>query len=330
MSSKKPKVATLQTMPTTVTSGFGTGSYDPKTGAVGYSLSDPLAGMRDEFYGAAQDFLPSQEQQDFATQVGDYGRGLFSSATQYDIGQMTSDYYNQQQDILRPDRDIESASMRDRMFGTGRLGYGTGTEGGYINPEQYAMQRARETANAQLFLGAEDRARGIQQQDITRGLGMIDSESALNMNPYRQAGSLFGMGTGIEGLGYSTLNTVGQFSPLQMQWQQSMQANQQAKNNAKASGGMGGLLGGLVKAGLNYATGGMSGMFTGAMGGGGSSPFGALGGWFNNSVAPNLFSGFDGSSPSSSMFGGSSGWGGNYGSVDMNVANYTGAVYPRY
>jgi hypothetical protein len=328
MSKNKPKVASLNTVPTTVTSGFGTSSYDPKTGAVGYTLSDPLAGMRDEFYGAAEGFLPSQEQMDFATQVGDYGRGLFSSATQYDIGQMTSDYYNRQQDILRPDRDIESASLRDRMFGTGRLGYGTGTEGGYINPEQYALAKARETANAQLALGAEDRARGIQSSDIQRGLGMIDSEAALNMNPYNQASSLFGIGTGIEGLGYNTLNTVGQFAPMQMQWQQALQSNQQAKNNAKASGGMGGLLGGIVNAGLNYATGGMSGMFTSAMGGGGS-PLGALGGWFNNSVAPNLFSGFDSSSPSSSLFGGGD-WGGNYGSVDTNVANYTGAVYPRY
>jgi hypothetical protein len=267
MSSKKPKVAALQTKPTTVTSGFGTGSYNPATGQVGYTLADPLAQMRDVFYGAAQDFLPSEQQQQFASQVGDFGRGLFSGATQYDLGQMTSDYYNQQQNILRPERDLESAALSDRMFGTGRLGYGAGTEGGYINPQQFALQKARESQNAQLAMGAEDRARGIQNQDIMRGLGLINSESALNMNPYSQAQGLFGMGTNIEGLGYNTLGTVGQFSPMQLQWQGALQANQQAQNNAKASGGFGGLLGGVVNAGLNYATGGGSGLFSSVLGG---------------------------------------------------------------
>ena len=330
MSSKKPKVAALEMKPTTVTSGFGSASYDPRTGKAGYSLSEPLSGMRDEFYGAAEDFLPSEEQMQFAGQVGDYGRGLFSQATQYDIGQMSSDYYNRQQDILRPDRDIEQAALQDRLFGTGRTGYGTGTEGGYINPQQYAMQRARETANAQLALQSEDRARGIQASNITRGLGMIDAESALRMNPYNQASTLFGVGTGIESLGFQNLQAVGQFAPMQMQWQQAQQQNQQAQNNAKASGGMGGLLGGVVNAGLNYATGGGWGVASGLMNGdiGGALQSG-LGGWFNNSVAPNLFSGIDGSSPSSSLFGGSS-WGGNYGSVDTNVTNYTGAVYPSW
>jgi hypothetical protein len=243
---------------------------------------------------------------------------------------MTSDYYNQQQDILRDDRDIEEAQLQDRLFGSGRLGYGTGTTGGYINPQQYAMQKARETANAQLLLGAEDRARGIQNSDITRGLGMIDAENSLRMNPYQQASTLFGIGTGIEGLGFKNLEAVSQFAPMQMQWQQAQQANQQARNNAKASGGMGGLFGGLVNTGLNYATGGGWGVAQGLMNGdiGGALQSG-LGGWFNNTVAPNLFSGIDGSSPSSSLFGGGD-WGGNFGSVDTNVTNYTGAVYPSY
>jgi hypothetical protein len=300
MSQKKPKVAKLEMKPTTATTGFGTGTYDPRTGNVGYTLSQPLSGMRDEFYGAAQDFLPTDGQMTFAGSVGDYGRGLFGQATQYDIGQMTSDYYNQQQDILRDDRDIEEAQLQDRLFGSGRLGYGTGTTGGYINPQQYAMQKARETANAQLLLGAEDRARGIQNSDITRGLGMIDAENSLRMNPYQQASTLFGIGTGIEGLGFKNLEAVSQFAPMQMQWQQAQQANQQARNNAKASGGMGGLFGGLVNTGLNYATGGGWGVAQGLMNGdiGGALQSG-LGGWFNNTVAPNLFSGIDGSSPSS-------------------------------
>lgn len=302
MSSKKPKVAALQMKPTTVSTGFGTGSYNPSTGNVGYSLADPLAQLRDVFYGASQEFLPSDEQQAYAQQVGDYGRGLFTGATQYSIPEMTSQYYNQQQAILAPERAMESSRLGDSMFASGRLGYGTGTEGGYINPQQYALQKAREGANAQLALGAEDRARAIQQQDIARGLGLIDSESALRMNPYSQASSLFGLGTGLESLGYNTLGTVGQFAPIQMGWQQALQANQQAQNNAKASGGgfLGGLGGSLLNAGLNYATGGLSSGFQAAMGG---NPFNAigqslgnsLGGWFNSGVGGSGFSPLSGS-----------------------------------
>ena len=142
--------------PTTATTGFGTGTYDPRTGNISYTPSEPLSEMRDVFYGAAEDFLPSDEQTAFAQQLGEYGRGLFESATQYDIDQMASDYYARQQDILRPERDVEQAALQDRLFGTGRTGLGVGMEGGYINPQQYALQKARETANAQLALQAEE------------------------------------------------------------------------------------------------------------------------------------------------------------------------------
>ena len=257
MSSKKPKVAALQMKPTTVTTGFGSGTYDPSTGQAGYTLSDPLAQMRDVFYGAAGDFLPTPEQQAYAQQVGNFGQKLFSTATGTDLQQQIADYYNQQQNILAPGRERESAQLADAQFKTGRLGYGTGTQGGFINPQQFALQQARESQNAQMLLGSEDRARAIQQQDIARALGLADSSAALYMQPYQQAGTLFGMGTGIEGLGANTLQTVGQFAPLQMNWQQALQQNQQAMNNAKAKSGLGGLFGGIGQAigGLNSALG---------------------------------------------------------------------------
>ena len=257
MSSKKPKVAALQMKPTTVTTGFGSGTYDPSTGQAGYTLSDPLAQMRDYFYGASEEFLPTAEQQAYAQQVGDFGQKLFNTATGTDLQQQIADYYNQQQNILAPGRERESAQLADAQFKTGRLGYGTGTQGGYINPQQFALQQARESQNAQMLLGSEDRARAIQQQDIARALGLADSSAALYMQPYQQAGTLFGMGTNIEGLGANTLQTVGQFAPLQMNWQQALQQNQQAMNNAKAKGGLGGLFGGIGQAigGLNSALG---------------------------------------------------------------------------
>jgi hypothetical protein len=282
MSQKKPKVAKLQMKPTTVSTGFSTGSYDPKSGNVGYTLSDPLAQMRDIFYSGAQDFLPSQEQTDYATGMNQYAMNLFGEATNRNLQQQTSDYYNQQQAILAPERERESARLADSMFASGRTGYGEGTGGGYINPQQYALAMARENQNAQLFQGAEDRSRAFQQQDIAQALGLGDASSALMMRPYDQAAGLFGLGTNIEGMGMGVLNTVGQFAPLQQQWQSAQQQNQQAINNAKSSGGfMSGLGGTLLNAGLNYASGGL---FSGVQAAMGGNPFQAIGSSIGSSL----------------------------------------------
>lgn len=268
MSKKKPKVARLQMKPTTVTTGYGTGTYDPSTGNVSYTLDSDLAQLRDIFYGAGEEFLPSDADKAYAQQVGDFGRNLFDTATRMDIQGMTRDYYQQQQDILRPERERESARLANAQFSTGRLGYGEGTTGGYINPQQFALQLAREQQNAQLMLGAEDRARAIQQADIGRALSLSDSAAALELRPYQQAQGLFGMGVDIENLGVSNLGLVSDFANKQFGWQTAQQANQQAINNAKASGGfMSGLGGTLLNAGLNYATGGAYGAVTGAMNG---------------------------------------------------------------
>lgn len=321
-SSKKPKVAPLVMKPTTVTTGFGTGTYDPSTGQAGYTLDQGLSQLRDIFYGAAEDFLPTDESQAYAQSVGDYGKSLFADATGRDLQTQTNQYYQQQQNTLQMERDRESARLANAQFSTGRLGYGEGVTGGYLNPQQFALQMAREQQNAQLMLGAEDRTRAIQQQDIARAMGLADSSASLAMQPYQQSNSLFGMGADIEGLGGNILNTVGQFAPLQFSWQNAQQQNQQAMNDAKASGG--GLLGGLfssaLNAGLNYATGGISGAVQGAAGGN------ILGG------LSSLWSGSSPSSGVSSLFGGiGSGWGGStigYSPTNTNIGlgGYTAPV----
>jgi hypothetical protein len=304
MSKKTPKVAALKMVPTTVTTGFGTGKYDPATGNVGYTLDDQLAQFRDLFYGAAEDMAPSDEQMAFAQQVGDYGTGLFNRAANLDVNKMTQDYYNQQQANLAPSRAQEESRMGDTLFKQGRTGAGIGVlgGGGYINPEQFALNYAREQANNQMLMGAEDRARGIQATDLNNAFGYINTGNALSMRPYENVNSLFGMGAGVEGLGYNTLSTVNQFADNQMKWQMAQQENQQAMNNAKAARSNNSfgrsLANAAVNAGLNYATGGMSGMMGGATTGG----FG--GGLFN----------FGGSSPSS-------GWGSSLGLTNNGFFN---------
>jgi hypothetical protein len=174
--------------------------------------------------------------------------------------------------------------------------------GGYINPEQFPLNYAREQANNQMLMGAEDRARGIQATDLNNAFGYLDSANALSMRPYQNVNTLFGMGAGVEGLGYSTLDAVNNFAGKQMQWQQALQENQQAMNNAKAARSNNSfgrsLANAAVNAGLMYATGGMSGMMGGATTGGFS------GGLF----------GFGGSSPSS-------GWGSSLGLTNNGFFN---------
>jgi len=301
MSSKKPKVARLQLKPTTVSTGYGSGTYDPKTGKVSYDLDPQLAQFRDYFYGAAEEFQPDEAYMDYARGLGETGKSFLDRGLGLDIGQVTQDYYDEGSRLLAPTRAQEESRLADTLFKTGRTGAAVGRGEGYVNPEQFALLKAREEADAMRMYGAEERARGIQSQDIQRGLGLIDSSNALAMRPYSNVSSLFNLGAGVEGLGMNVLNTVGQFAPIQANWQQALQANQQAINNARASGGGfgSGLLGSAINAGIGYMTGGPVGAVGGffgvpTFGMGGGSP-GFAGGSFGNI--------FGGSSPSSSLFG---------------------------
>ena len=67
------------------------------------------------------------------------------------------------------------------------------------------------------------------------------------MMPFAQASQLFGLGTGLEGLGASSLDFAGNAAQMQL----AAQAQQQAVNNARASAGKGGggLLGGIAQLG---------------------------------------------------------------------------------
>ena len=297
MSSKKPKVARLQLKPTTVSTGYGSGTYDPKTGKVSYDLDPQLPQFRDYFYGAAEEFQPDEAYMDYARGLGETGKSFLDRGLGLDIGQVTQDYYDEGSRLLAPTRAQEESRLADTLFKTGRTGAAVGRGEGYVNPEQFALLKAREEADAMRMYGAEERARGIQSQDIQRGLGLIDSSNALAMRPYSNVSSLFNLGAGVEGLGMNVLNTVGQFAPIQANWQQALQANQQAINNARASGGGfgSGLLGSVVNAGIGYALGGPAGAFSGFTGipvPGAGTP-GPLANWFSGM----------GTSPSSSLFG---------------------------
>lgn len=197
--------------PYSVTTGFGTSNFNTDAGTAGYTLDPRLAAFRDTFYGGATAMAPTSEQTDYANRVSQYGMGLFDRAANLDTGQIARDYYNQQQNILNPQRMQENVQLGDTLFKTGRTGVGVGmtnTAGqtGYVNPEQFALLSAREGQNAQLALNSTDRARQMQIDDLTKALGYYGMGQELEATPYNNMNTLFGYGANLERLGSGSLD----------------------------------------------------------------------------------------------------------------------------
>jgi len=188
--------------PYNVTTGFGTSTFDTKGDTASYTLDPKLAAFRDILYQAALSAIPGYNETQFATNVGQYGQDLFNQAMNLDVNQLTKDYYNKQINLLQPQRTAQDINLAENLFQSGRSGLGVAlNQGGYVNPEQYSLLKAREEANLGLLTNAEDRARGIQTSDINRALGYYGLGQQLKTTPYQTASSLFGLGTNIEQLG---------------------------------------------------------------------------------------------------------------------------------
>ena len=256
--------------PANATTGFGTGLADPERGIYNYQLDPRLAQMRDIFYGGSQNFLPSQQDLAFSQGVSGqgmqtYGRGseLLNQALGLDTNQIAQQYYNDVQGLMAGDRAQEESRLADTLFNTGRTGLGVGVEGGYVNPQQYSLLRAREQANSQLGVDAQQYARQQRTGDIASalgiqqgGLGNYTAGYQAGALPYQTTAGLFGLGTGIEQLGMQgTLGMAMQGLP----YQQAIQQQKQAIENASSEGGKGGIGGAL--GGIGDAIGGVSNMF---------------------------------------------------------------------
>ena len=209
----EPDYSKMEFKPYSISGPTGGVSFEGQTGTV--NLSPELKALYERYTSAATDALPSAEQTQFATDVSNYGRGLFGQAAGMDTGQMTSNYYNQVLAGLDPQRQQENVTLANTLFSQGRTGAGTGVEGGYVNPEQFALLKAREQANAGIFLGAEDRARQIQMDQIQRGLGYYGMGNELKYQPYQQSAALAGQGINLANvntpyLGYGLQAGTGQ------------------------------------------------------------------------------------------------------------------------
>lgn len=280
--------------PANVSTGFGTAIADPEKGKYSYTLDPRLAQMRDIFYGATSQFMPTEAENQFAQNVSQSGMGLFGQGQNYlqqalgtDTAQVGQDYYSQIQNMMAMDRAQEEARLADTLFKTGRTGVGTGVQGGYVNPEQFALLKAREQANQQLAINAAQYGRAQREGDVGfasrlmgTGLSTYGAGKQTQATPYQTMAGIFGLGTGIESLGLNAnLGTAMSALPFQ----QAQQANAQAYENASAASGGKGGLGGLIQTGMDIygATQGMPGLGS-SIGSiwGGSSPTSGLGSLF--------------------------------------------------
>ena len=256
----KPRRAQLA--PANVTTGFGTATANPATGQYSYTLDPRLAQLRDVFYGASGEFLPTDQQNMFSQGMTDqamstYGRGsdFLNQALGLSPQEVAAQYYSDIQGLQAPFRELENSQLADSLFKSGRSGAATAfNASGYLNPEQFALLQSRAQSDRALGIEAENLGRSRQLSDLNTAFGVqrggLDAYNAgqgLRMMPYAQAGQLFGLGTGLEGLGASSLDFAGNAAQMQL----TAQAQQQAVNNARASAGKGGggLLGGIAQLG---------------------------------------------------------------------------------
>lgn len=163
-------------------------------GSVTTTLSPELQQFYDFYLKSAMANMPTAEQTAFANAVSQYGQGMFTNAANLNQQQMTADYYNRVMSGLNPQREAENVQLANTLFSQGRTGAGAGVTGGYVNPEQFALLKAREQANAGIYLTAEDRARQIQQENLKNALGFVGLGNELKTSSYALPTSLFGTG----------------------------------------------------------------------------------------------------------------------------------------
>jgi hypothetical protein len=169
--------------PYSVTSGYGTSIFDKDSQTATYTLDPRLAQYRDQLYGLNEQAM------------GDIN---------LDTNQAAQTYYNQQQGLMAGSRGAEDIALRQQQLASGRIGLGlsgaamgAGAGTGYVNPEQYQRDLARAQVDAQLAASADQTARQRLDEDIARATG------------------LFSVGTGVEQLGYNTMDTGAKYGAYQ-------------------------------------------------------------------------------------------------------------------
>jgi hypothetical protein len=271
--------------PYNVYTPYGRARFNTDTGEMRTRLSPELDLLYRQFLSGASGLMPTEAQLAFGRDIAGTGQGLFGTYTDrlnqalnYDVNQATSDYYNQVQNVLAPQRAAQESQLADTLFKMGRTGAAVGVDGGYVNPEQFALLKAREQQNAEIALSAEERARAIRANQIaeatggmSNALGLFGTGTNLPASIY---GSALGLTTGAMEIPKPLFSQLGygiQAGQAQANAGANMAQLQQAQNQSNL-GFWGGLLGAGATALTFGGAGGGWGGLTGAASGGTSVP----------------------------------------------------------
>lgn len=177
--------------PVGITSNFGTSNFQfsPEgylTGA-GYTLDPRLQAVQGGLLGG----LP-QTQQDVAN-IQNMGRQYMAQSPQ----EAAQQYMANQQALLAPSREQQSAQLLNQLSNTGRTGLSIAQGGnlGMSNPEYQALANARALQDLQLAASAQQAG----QQQYTFGQGLLSSA-------YSPLQSQLGTAATLEQLGQSPLD----------------------------------------------------------------------------------------------------------------------------
>jgi hypothetical protein len=177
--------------PIGMTTRFGTSQFavDPVTGqltSAGYTLSPEAKAQQDRFVALSNQGLTQAEaaQAQFAPlQTG--AQRLFGLGNQY-LAQspesVAQNYLNQQMALLQPGRELELATLQNKLQQQGRGGLSVAQGGTYgaTTPELQALYNARAKQEAELAAYAQQAG----QKDVLFGAGLLGQGSTAMGNYY--------------------------------------------------------------------------------------------------------------------------------------------------
>jgi hypothetical protein len=210
-----------QFRPVGITNTFGTSNFqiDPTTGqmiSAGYQLSPQLQGYQNTLMGNNAQALND------ASQIQAMGRQYMAQSPQ----QQAQQYLANQQALLQPGRDTESARLANQLQQTGRTGVSVAQGGGLgmANPEQQALANARAMQDLQLAANATQAGQQQYQfgqgllssayQPFSAGLSASGAVEQMGQQPFGLSSELAGRSStaGSNAAGY--LKSAGQANPL--------------------------------------------------------------------------------------------------------------------
>lgn len=159
--------------PYSITTGYGSSYFDEPSQRAGYVLNPVYEAFKNQYL----------------TQAA----GVMDQLGSLDPQQAAAQYLAEQQGLLSPTRTAEDQALRARQLAQGRIGLGLSAEaagagvgGGMVNPDQFAVNRARALADAQMAAQAREQGQADIDRLIQRGSGLFSSGAGveeLGMKP---------------------------------------------------------------------------------------------------------------------------------------------------